>query len=147
VTNLVFLDTGPIGLLSHPRRNPDVLAWFFGILNRGSEVVVPEIADYEVRRELIRAKKHSGIARLDNLKKLARYAPLTTTAMLKAAELWAMARMRGMPTADRHALDGDVILAAQALTYEASGRDVIVASDNVAHLNRFVPAQSWETMS
>jgi len=34
--------------------------------------VLPEIADYEVRRELIRAKKNKGIKRLDELKKVLR---------------------------------------------------------------------------
>jgi hypothetical protein len=53
---------------------------------------VPEIADYEVRRELLRANKVRGIARLDLLKNSIGYLPLTTPIMLKAAELWAQAR-------------------------------------------------------
>jgi hypothetical protein len=39
---------------------------------RGFEVRVPEIADYEVRRELLRANKSKGIARLDLLKNTVR---------------------------------------------------------------------------
>jgi len=62
-------------------------------------VLVPEIADYEVRRELLRANKKLGIQRLDTLKATIGYLPLTTAAMLKAAEFWAIARNAGHPTA------------------------------------------------
>ncbi len=147
MNKVVFLDTGPLGLLSHPRPNQEAAAWMLGLTDRGVQVVVPEIADYEVRRELLRAKKARGIQRLDQMKNDAFYVPITTAAMLKAAELWALARMQGRPTSDRHALDGDVILAAQALTFEANGKDVIVATDNVAHLHRFVPAQAWRSIT
>jgi predicted nucleic acid-binding protein len=63
---------------------------------------------------------------------------LDREAMLKAADLWAQARKNGLPTADPKALDGDAILAAQAL--EVNG---IVATDNVGHLARFVTARTW----
>ncbi|MCL1463350.1 hypothetical protein [Argonema galeatum] len=62
--------------------------------------------------------------------------------MLKAAEFWATARRTGMPTADPKALDGDVILAAQA-TVIAVNDAVIVATTNVGHLSRFVDAREW----
>lgn len=59
--------------------------------------------------------------------------------MLKAAELWADARKRGKPTADPKELDGDVILAAQALQANA-----VVATENVGHLSLFVEARHWK---
>ena len=62
--------------------------------------------------------------------------------MLRAAELWAQARQQGYPTADPQALDGDVILAAQALTLHG-----IVATDNVGHLARFVDARPWQEIT
>jgi predicted nucleic acid-binding protein len=62
--------------------------------------------------------------------------------MLKAAELWADARRHGVPTADPRELDGDAILAAQALQAQA-----IVVTDNVRHLSRFVEAKSWTDIS
>jgi predicted nucleic acid-binding protein len=145
VDNLVFLDASPLGILAHPRPRPEVKRWLYGLLNRGVLVGMPEIADYEVRRELIRSKKKRSVQRLDELKKLMQYVPISTVAMLKAAELWAEARTQGKPTADHHALDSDVILAAQALTY-ANGREVIVATDNVSHLQRFVRSQVWHTV-
>lgn len=144
---IVFLDSGPLGMVSHPRPNAEVLAWLHGLLNRKTTVLLPEIADYEVRRELIRAKKRKSIERLNEYKSLMSYLPITTAAMLLAAELWALARVHGKPTAHHHALDGDVILAAQALTFEANGKRLIVATDNVSHLSRFVPAEPWQTIS
>lgn len=104
---------------------------------------MPEIADYEVRRELLRARKSKGIARLEMLKQAVDYIPLTTTAMLKAAEFWAVARNQGKPTADDKALDGDVILAAQAAILAESGEEVVIATTNVKHLAMFVKAQLW----
>lgn len=71
------------------------------------------------------------------------YLPITTAVMLKAAELWAEARRSGQPTADAKALDGDVILAAQAILAAEDGNDVVIATTNVGHLSRFVDAYEW----
>src|SRR4051794_21834614 len=104
----VFLDAGPLSVATQRHGRPDADAckrWIADLSLAGVRIVVPEIADYEVRRELLRAAKVAGIARLDALKATAHYLPLTTEAMLKAAELWAHARQAGAPTADRHALD------------------------------------------
>ena len=46
-------------------------------------MVIPEIADYEVRRELLRAGKDRGLGRLDALKAMLGYAPITMPVMLK----------------------------------------------------------------
>src|SRR5437879_1768483 len=117
---VVVLDTGPLGMATNPNRSaPETercAIWLEGLLLRGVDVVIPEIADYELRRELLRAGKVQGIARLDALVADLRYLPLTTPMMRKAAELWASMRTGGTPTAHNDALDGDVILAAQVLT-------------------------------
>lgn len=80
-------------------------------------MIVPEIADHEVRRELLRAKRTKGVKRLDELKSRIGYLTITTDAMLRAAEFWAQARQMGYPTADDKALDADVILAAQSRAF------------------------------
>ena len=112
----------------------------------GSRFLVPEIADYEVRRELVRLNAHAAIARLDAFSNAVsgRYLPLTTVAMRRAADLWADARRRGRPTADRHALDGDAILAAQILSAGFDPAEFIVATTNVTHLSMWVPAEEWQ---
>ncbi len=117
MTSLILLDTGPLGLVTNPRVSAETrecTRWLEHMLINGRQVCISEIADYEVRRELLRAGKTQGVRRLDAFKATICYMPLTTTIMLRAAEFWALARKQGKPTADDKALDGDVILAAQA---------------------------------
>lgn len=138
MTKPIVLDTGPLGRVIHPRRNQEIVKWLKGLLDSGVTVIVPEIADYEVRRNLLLEGLSKSIARLDQLKTTLTYLPLTTEVMLKAAEFWAEARRQGRPTADPKELDGDAILAAQA---EQAG--AIVATENVGHLSLFVEAKGW----
>ena len=146
MTRHILLDSSPLGLLSSPIRSVEVIAisdWMTDCLAAGHKLYVPEVIDYELRRELLRAGKHRGIGKLDGLKTALRYLPITTTAMLHAAHLWALARQTGLPTGDPKKLDVDVILAAQALTLSVPPSDIIVATSNVAHLSRFVTADLW----
>jgi len=142
----VVLDAGPLGLLANPNQSSQPTAcraWLASLRAARRRVVVPEIADYEVRRELIRIRSQSALANLDGFGVQLDYLPLTTDAMRLAAELWALARISGLPTASDPALDGDVILAAQALGLKTP---VVVATGNPAHLARFVPAELWSNI-
>ena len=142
MSRVVALDAGP--LVTNPKRSPESVAcaqWLQALVATGSRVVLPEIADYEVRRELLRGNRAAGLQRLDALAALVEYVPLTTAAMRQAAAFWAEARQRGRPTADDKALDGDVILAAQVATLESSNG--VVATTNVGHLLRYVQAALW----
>jgi predicted nucleic acid-binding protein len=114
LSRIILLDTGPLGLITHPQKNPEIKAWLQKLVLKEVLVRVPEIADYELRREPLRARKTRGIQRLDALKASIGYLPITTDVMLRAAELWAQARQQGQPTADNRALDGNIILVAQA---------------------------------
>lgn len=143
MTNVIFLDSGPLGKLAHRRPDPAIRNWLRSIRFAGNEVVVPEVADYEVRRELIRSKLYRSLYHLDQLKQTLTFLPITTEAMLAAAQLWAEARNRGRPTAHHNSLDADAILAGQANTYRAGRRPVIVASDNVGHLDQLTRAEYW----
>lgn len=143
----VLLDSGPVGILCHPHNPPPVLAcrrWVANLQTAGWRVILPEIVDYEVRRELLLRNSATGIANLDWLIGQLDYLPLTTDAMRKAAELWAIARQIGTPTASPHELDSDVILAAQALLL--GDPTAIVATGNVGHLSRFVMAELWQNV-
>ncbi|NJK53813.1 MAG: type II toxin-antitoxin system VapC family toxin [Acaryochloris sp. RU_4_1] len=107
--------------------------------------MIPEIADYEVRRELLRANKTKGIARLDDLAKFLEYLPIETAVMRQAAQLWAQARQQGQPTAGDKTIDGDMILVAQAMTLGVL--DVVIATTNVGHLSRFIAAELWQNIT
>ncbi len=146
MSRVVLLDSGPLGMVTNPRATPLALEcqlWLDSLEPKGYKVMLPEIADYEVRRELLRSGKVARIRRLDQLKAAITYCPITTEVMLKAAELWAEARRRGRATADPKALDGDVILAAQAALVADEGNEVIIATTNVGHLSQFVDAREW----
>ena len=119
----------------------EINLWLDGRLAAGEEVFVAEIADYEARRELLRAGKGNSVRRLDALIPTLTYLPLSTQMMRRAAELWALARNQGLPTAPPEALDADVILAAQAESVGA-----LVATENVGHLSRFVSARHWRNI-
>jgi len=147
VSRTILLDAGPLGLITNPNRSPQSLAcaqWLQGLIASDVHVIVPEISDYEVRRELLRAQKLKGIARLDALAGLLQYLPLSTAAMRQAAVLWAKARQQGQPTAGDKALDGDVILAGQAMTLDAP--DVLIATTNIGHLSRYTPSELWQNI-
>lgn len=112
-----MLDAGPVDLLANPSARPEAircLAWFDGLPVDRVLPIVSEIADYEVRRELLLAGRTTSISRLNSLISGFTYLSIDTATMRRAAELWAQARQRGRPTADPAALDADVILASQA---------------------------------
>lgn len=141
---MVLLDSGPLGMLAHPRPQAAIVAWFADLRRRGTAVRVSELADYEVRREWLRANLMMGVQRLDDLGVALGSLAVTRAVLLRAAELWAQARQQGRPTAGDAALDGDVIIAAQAQLAATPGDPVIVATTNVAHLGRFVDARLWQ---
>jgi len=144
---VVVLDAGPLGMITNPRsslENERCKNWPATLVQQGVGVVIPEIADYEVRRELLRADKTSGLARLDALQNLLGYLPITTLTMRKAAEFWATARRMGRQSAADAALDADMILAAQAALLTRDDEQAIITTTNVRHLDLFTAARSWE---
>lgn len=146
MARVIIHDTGPLGMVTHPRaegRNRDALEWLKRQLEEGATVLVPEISDYELRRELIRGEKTKGIRRLDALGAELGYMEITTDVMRTAARLWADVRNAGLPTATDAALDRDVILAAQARSVAANGLHPVIATTNVTHLERFSDARLW----
>lgn len=148
----IFLDTGPLSVITNPKKShqtAEMLAWSVEHLRRGAHFIVPAIADYEVRRELIRLDRPASVAALDRWNEVVpeRYIELTDATLKRAAHLWAQVRNCGVVTADPKEIDGDALISAQVLDYQqqqglASG-EIVVATTNVGHLSHFVPAKPW----
>jgi predicted nucleic acid-binding protein len=145
----LMLDTNVLSKLCHPRKFADVSRWLESLLKKSppERVIVPELADYELRRELIRmiGKGQGGdkaLQRLNDLSTTLEYLPIITAQIHSAAQLWAQARNSGMPSASKDALDGDVILAAQALSVQAT-----VVTSNRKHLAAYgLDAKDWHEL-
>lgn len=138
----VVLDTGPLGQLTHPKCSRQFTETIKRLLTAGVTVFVPEIADYELRRNLILERLDASILRLDELEMLLSYLPLDTHVMHRAAHLWADLRKGAKPTSDNKALDGDVILAAQAERVNAP-----ILTDNVGHLSQVWRTLDWRALA
>ncbi len=41
----VVLDTGPLARISHPRANPEIVAWLEGLVESGIRVILPRLVD------------------------------------------------------------------------------------------------------
>jgi len=143
MSRFVLFDTGPLGQIARKRPPEALIAWAERLTTAGVRLAIPEICDYELRREYIRAGLKDSLMVLDLLPTVYDYLPIDTATMQRAAELWASVRIKGKPTADLKELDGDVILNAQARLLIEDGHDVTVASANVGHLSLLVPATHW----
>jgi predicted nucleic acid-binding protein len=149
MTRHILFDSYPLGLLAAPLRSAAAIPiahWAADCIAAGHELYIPEVIDYELRRELLRAKKTNSIILLDGLKASLNFLPIHSPAMLLAADLWATSRQNGLPTGDPKSLDVDVILAAQALTLDVPASSLIIATSNVRHLSRFVAADLWNNI-
>lgn len=116
------------------------MKWLRERLVEGIGFCLPGIADYEVRRGLLRIGATSQVRRLDEYNQSLVFLPLSRDAMLLAANLWAEAQRKGIPTSDPRELDCDVILAAQALVVGPT-----VVTENSAHISRFTTVADWRT--
>jgi predicted nucleic acid-binding protein len=152
---IVFLDTGIIGLVTSPRKQGPALEceqWMLGLLAKSVNIVSSEICDYEVRRNLIlESNFRSNVQSLDSLDELdamITFLPITKIVLKTAAQLWAEARLNGIPTTDNLRLDADAIICAQwrLISAEYPGQICILATTNVKHMGRFAVAEEWQNI-
>ena len=86
----ILLNSYPLSLASAPARVAVATAvtnWTVACLAAGHKIYIPEVIDYELRRELLRAGKAGSVKKLDGLKALLRFLPISSPAMLLAADL------------------------------------------------------------
>jgi predicted nucleic acid-binding protein len=147
---IICLDSGPLGLACRISQNPDVVdikkwlqLWKF---EENTHVILPEIIDYELRRELLLQGFGDSVRLLDQLRKDLTYVWFRDGVLDRAAELWADLRRRGLPTADDRRIDVDVILVAQAIDYLSENEELIVATSDPRDLDRLgVRTCDWAT--
>lgn len=144
--NAVVAPAGP-GVM--PTDSQECRQWMTECEAVGSILLVPAIAYYEEVREMERRQAIQQIARFQSFCfDPARFIQLATGHLTAAAKLWGQVRRAGQPTSDRHALDGDVILAAQVLSLGLQSSQYIVATRNEQHLTRFgLHAAQWRQIT
>jgi predicted nucleic acid-binding protein len=102
----LILDTGVLGHVVHPRKHPEAKRWLAAIV-RVHEVLVSEVRDYELRRELIRIGALRSLDRLDELERELQYVPVTTSVWRSVeAELAARQRRRRTTSKDDYLARG-----------------------------------------
>lgn len=149
---IVLLDSEPLGLISNPgnkKRPRECRNKIKHLIKSGILVVVPEIIDYELRRELLLSAPQS-VENLDKLEDLGLvYAPLSTEVMRKASQLWAWARKTGQSTAHEKKIDIDVILVAQSIVLSSeTGEYIIIATADINDLRRYnIDAMKWDDIT
>lgn len=156
---LVLLDSSPLGHITHPNANEkadECKQWLARLLAEGHAVVVPEIVYYELRRELRRTELRRGqpspgLANLEAFTMEAGLVPITSPVMRLASDLWAEVRHTHQAGTPDLALDADMILCAQArlvspVSWDAEGATVVIATENVRHLEHFADARHWQSL-
>jgi hypothetical protein len=150
---VIVLDTFPLS--STAKREPRLgvtstmldhcYQWIKDCLRAGNHIIAPAISYYETLRELERLSATAQVRRLRAFCRAVpdRYLSITDADIDRAAILWAHARNAGTPTASADALDGDAILAAQALNLGLATSEFIIATTNVGHLAQFAPSDFW----
>jgi hypothetical protein len=152
VARIVLLDAGPLGLACSRPGIPAVdrcLAWLSDLEAAGVVLLIPAVAEYEVRRELVRIGAMAKLRALDALRARVSYLEVTVAAWDRAADFWAIVRRGGLPTAGPDDLDVDAVLAGQAATVGQPGDVVMIATTNLRHLGRFpgVDARPWASIT
>jgi predicted nucleic acid-binding protein len=151
VGQLVALDSSVLGVVTRAPGDPEGDDLFIRLANLRSDgvpIIIPEIADYEVRRGLMVARATSGLKRLDALKSEFTFRAIRSADMRRAAELWAYLARRGLRIAGHHDLGADAILTAQAIHAGRPGDEIRIVTDNLRHFGRFpgVTAVLWRSL-
>jgi toxin FitB len=151
LSRVILLDTGPLGMLVHKNPRPEIKMWSRAQLAARVELRIPDICDYELRRKLIHVDSTRSIQKLDELREDYGVIAITTDILMESSHLWSAIRKVGLATAPPDALDGDVILMAQARSIENLFDEVIIATTNVGHLNRLstpkIIVKRWEDIT
>jgi predicted nucleic acid-binding protein len=153
---IIFLDTNILGKISNPNQIEEALnckKWFEKLLARGVYFVTSELCFYEVKRSLILAVKRGGtergIKKLEELRLFVDVLVVNQEICDLASEIWAETKLKGIPTANPENIDIDIFIAShwQGLKKEFPGRQIIVATTNIKHLDLLTDAKEWQDIN
>lgn len=154
---IVVLDSNILGMLSTPDESASLeregelkevrhcTEWLYKLLAKGARVIIPDICDYEVRRELIRIGS-SSVKELNSLRELLDCYEVTFEVLAEAAELWAESRKISQPNKLEENIDVDCIIAAccHVLERDNPGQAVILATKNIKDFQRTTNCAHWQ---
>lgn len=139
-----LIDSGPLGDIIKPHPSADVVRWVHFVKENKIALRVPEIIDYELRRELIlqglkgNSDSYKSIGNLNKYRRTKRFIPLEPSVTLTdACDIWANLRNNNQGTADIKNIDVDVILVTQALSMKKDFEEIIVITGNLSDIRRF----------
>ena len=135
--SIILLDTGVLGKICHKNISIGTIKVLKYLEQQKIGLRVPEICDYEIRRNLILENLDKSIRKLNKFRKTDRLIFFNSDTMMIASEIWAEIRKQGNPTENKDNLDGDVILAAQACQLKRYYELVIVLTTNAKDLAKF----------
>jgi predicted nucleic acid-binding protein len=143
---VAFLDSGVLGEVINPRKNPDTSRWLEFVKKQKITLRVAAIIDYELRRNLILAGLQKSINNLNQFKQRQQFISITSESLLEASEIWAKLRGEAKATADIKNIDVDVILAAQAFSLKNDFEEIIIVTTNASDISRFsyLGIQVWD---
>lgn len=138
----LLLDTNVLVRLCHPTGHQDVKDWFRALLLKGGaapEFLISVLADYELRRALLRRGGTASLDRLDELARSVTVVPITPEVVRRGAEIFASIPESG----GNRASDADVLMAAQAQLEGA----VLVTSDALLRDVPGIMAKDWHEIA
>lgn len=144
---IILLDTGVLGKICNPKPVRNVQEFLdFLKEEKNIDIIVPEICDYELRRNLLLENLDKSIRKLNKFRRIDQLLFFDTNTMIIASEIWSDIRKQGNPTENKDSLDGDVILAAQAYQMKAYYEEVIVLTTNPKDIVKFnyLGIKTWD---
>jgi hypothetical protein len=136
-TGLIILDSAPLGFICNPKNKDSYrkLSNFAKSLN--FSIGVPEIIDYELRRNFELENLQKSISLLSQFHQRDQLILLESEDLIRAAELWAWCRKQGSTTTENKGIDIDVILVSQALSQKNNFDKVVILTIDIGDLSVF----------
>jgi toxin FitB len=110
MTGLIILDSAPLAFFCNPKNRNDYKKFSNFVKSLNFSIGVPEIIDYELRRNLELENFQKSISLLSRFQQRRQFIWLESEDLIRAAELWAWCRKKGSPTTENKGIDIDVIL-------------------------------------